>query len=51
MTRHEILCEISRCEWLLNSFNIEEARRSELSKRIEELTASLAQFHEKAVTA
>jgi hypothetical protein len=48
MTRHETLCKISHYEWMIQSLTIKPAHEFWLRGQIEELTASLAQFHERA---
>lgn len=46
MTRHEILCKISHYEWMIQSLKISPVHQAWLEDKIEDLTASLAQFHE-----
>lgn len=47
MTRHETLCKISHYEWMLESLNLAELHRYWIIGQIQDLTASLAQFHER----
>lgn len=46
ITRHEILCKISHYEWMIQSLEISTVHKAWLEDKIEDLTASLAQFHE-----
>lgn len=45
MTRHETLCKISHYQWMLDSMNLKTAHELWIRDQIEDLTASLAQFH------
>ena len=48
MTRHEIICEISRIDWTLDAKHLTYAeKKTALSKRAQLINA-LAQFHEGA---
>jgi hypothetical protein len=47
MTRHETLCKISHYQWMLESLELAELHRYWIVKQVHELTASLAQFHER----
>ena len=45
MNRHETLAKISHYEWMIESMNISTVHKAWLEDKIEDLTASLAQFH------
>jgi hypothetical protein len=45
MTRHETLAKISHYQWMIESMNLKPAHEFWLRDQIEDLTASLAQFH------
>lgn len=45
MERHEILAKISHYEWMIESLKISPVHKAWLEDKIEDLTASLAQFH------
>lgn len=45
MTRHETLCKISHYEWMLESMTLKTPHELWIKAQIEDLTASLAQFH------
>jgi hypothetical protein len=48
MTRHETLCKISHYEWMIESMNLRPAHEAWIKDQIDDLTASLAQFHQPA---
>ena len=45
MTRHETLCKISHYEWMLESMTLNSRHEWWIRDQLEDLTASLAQFH------
>ena len=47
MTRRETLFKISHYEWMLESLTLKPAHEAWIRIQIDELTDSLAQFHEK----
>jgi hypothetical protein len=47
MTRHEIVCEISRLDWMLESQHLTFAEKKTALRKKAGLIESLAQFHEK----
>lgn len=47
MTRHETLAKISHYEWMLESLTLKDLHRYWMVGQIQELTASLAQFHQR----
>jgi hypothetical protein len=48
MTRHETLCKISHYEWMLESMTLRPAHEFWIRNELEDLHASLAQFHKPA---
>ena len=47
MTRHETLCKISHYEWMLESLELKELHRYWIVGQLQDLKASLAQFHKR----
>jgi hypothetical protein len=45
MTRHETLAKISHYEWMLESMTLNIRHELWIKDQLEDLTASLAQFH------
>jgi len=45
MTHHETLCKISHYEWMLESMKLRAAHQLWIKDQLEDLKASLAQFH------
>jgi hypothetical protein len=45
MTRHEIVCEISRLDWMLESQHLTFAEKKTALRKKAGLIESLAQFH------